>query len=406
LEAEARKKRLYEFLDQFRIDEATARGIDPRLKKVLRSHGVETAADLIEEAPQIPSAAIEQAKALLDWRRDLEKKFVFDPARDVPAEARIKAEKEIDALRFRLESELTGGAHYLRRIKQDIETSGARLRPALTRARQALAQAEKDMEVAGKRNPAWKIMAALIFTFVIALMFYPPRNPIITQHLPAGASRESSGSRLLPPPAITNDPSAPGPSTLQEAVKFYQQGNQLLQAKRFVEADEEFRKAINIEPTFFAAYEAHGYALYHMKYHVMAAEVLNAAIRIHPDFNPCYNLGLIHFETENWREAIVAFRRSTELRDESSWKDEYSEAYYRLGLSLARAGELYKEVKELETSQAALDEVPIHRFRLGIFYLCFGWYEDANRQQQLLEQKAPTLAKELMKLINKYGRRV
>jgi hypothetical protein len=91
---------------------------------------------------------------------------------------------------------------------------------------------------------------------------------------------------------------------------------------------------------------------------------------------------------------------------DNSRADEYSEAHYRLGLSLARSGELYKEVKELEAWSTLLDDDPIARFRLGTFYLCFGWYEDANRQQRLLEQKSPALAKELMKLIDKYGRRV
>src|SRR5262249_38231261 len=152
LEAEARKNQLDEFLDQFEINDAEINGIVAPIKTALLSHGVETAADLIEEVGQIPSVGRSQAERLLEWRRGLGQKFVFEPARGVPPEARVKTEREVDALRFRLESELIGGANYLRRVKQEIETSRQKLQPALTQVRQELAQAKKDLKVAGKRN--------------------------------------------------------------------------------------------------------------------------------------------------------------------------------------------------------------------------------------------------------------
>jgi DNA-binding helix-hairpin-helix protein with protein kinase domain len=167
LEAEARKTQLEEFLDQFRIDGADIRGVISPIKAALLSHGIETAADVIEEVGQIPSVGPSQAERLLEWRRSLEQEFVFDPARGVSPEARLKAEREGDALRLRLESELSAGAHYLRRVKREIETSIENLQPALTQARQELAQAEKDLEVAGKRNSPTLILAALIVAFFI-----------------------------------------------------------------------------------------------------------------------------------------------------------------------------------------------------------------------------------------------
>src|SRR5262245_5872065 len=168
LEAEARKSQLEEFLDQFRIDGAEIKGIISPIKTALLSHGVETAADVIEEVSRIPSVGRSQAERLLEWRRNLERGFVFDPVRGVSPEARVKTEREVDALRFRLESELIGGAHYLRRVKQEIETSRQRLQPALTQARQELAQAEKDLHVVGKRNSPALILTILILTFFIA----------------------------------------------------------------------------------------------------------------------------------------------------------------------------------------------------------------------------------------------
>jgi DNA-binding helix-hairpin-helix protein with protein kinase domain len=167
LEAEARKCQLEEFLDQFRIDGAEIKGVISPIKTALLSHGIETAADVIEEVSQIPSVGRSQAERLLEWRRNLERGFVFDPARGISPEARLKAEREGDALRFRLESELSGGAQYLRRVKQEIETSREKLQPALTQACHELAQREKDLEVAGKRNSPTLILAMLIVAFFI-----------------------------------------------------------------------------------------------------------------------------------------------------------------------------------------------------------------------------------------------
>jgi DNA-binding helix-hairpin-helix protein with protein kinase domain len=167
LEAEARKNQLDEFLDQFEINDAEIKGVVAPIKAALLSHGVETAADVTGEVSQIPSVGRSQAERLLEWRRDLERRFVFDHARGVPPEARVKTEREVDALRFRLESELSGGAHYLRRVKQEIETSRQKLQPLLTKARQELARAKKDLEVAGERNSPVLILAALIVAFFI-----------------------------------------------------------------------------------------------------------------------------------------------------------------------------------------------------------------------------------------------
>jgi DNA-binding helix-hairpin-helix protein with protein kinase domain len=167
LEAEAGEIQLWEFLDQFEINDAEIKGIVAPIKAALLSHGVETAADVTEDVRQIPSVGRSQAERLLEWRRSLERGFVFDPVRGVPHEARVATEREVDALRFRLESELSGGAQYLRRVKQEIETSRQKVQPLLTKARQELARAKKDLAVAGERNSPLLILAALIIAFFI-----------------------------------------------------------------------------------------------------------------------------------------------------------------------------------------------------------------------------------------------
>jgi tetratricopeptide (TPR) repeat protein len=189
----------------------------------------------------------------------------------------------------------------------------------------------------------------------------------------------------------------------QRALTLYREGLDLSQAKKFAEAARVFQEAVSIDPQFHEAYEELAYVLYCLKRYEESAEASKAAIRLHADFKPFYNLGLVHYATENWYGAMLAFRRSIELRNQSSWKDEYTEAYYYLGRSLAKLGDVHKEIRALETEGRFLEGNPIKRFELANLYLCFGWKEAAKEQHRLLNDSAPSLAKELLKLMKKHG---
>ncbi|HKQ90469.1 MAG TPA: hypothetical protein VJZ77_07290 [Blastocatellia bacterium] len=171
MEAESRNNQLDEFLDRFEINGANIQGISPAEKAALLSHGVETAADVceIEAIIQIPLIDYRRANWLHKWRRDLENKFVFDPVKGVLRETRIKTERELDELRFRLEIELSGGARHLRHLKRQIENDKLKLQHELEQSRQEIAQAEKDLAVASKHHLVALIMAALIITFISGL---------------------------------------------------------------------------------------------------------------------------------------------------------------------------------------------------------------------------------------------
>jgi len=171
LVAEARKNQLEEFLDHFEINDAEIKGISPAVKTALLSHSVETAADMVEikELAQIPSIGNRRAKWLLERRRDLEQKFVFDPAKGVPPETRLRTERDVEALRFRLESELSGGARHLRDMKQEIETNRQKLQSALEQATRLLAQAEMVLPEMRQYGPFGSCLYMLMFAYFIGL---------------------------------------------------------------------------------------------------------------------------------------------------------------------------------------------------------------------------------------------
>jgi tetratricopeptide (TPR) repeat protein len=399
LEAQARRTQLVEFLDQFEINDSEIKGIVAPIKAALLSHGVETAADVIEDVSQIPSVGRSQAERLLEWRRDLERRFAFEPARGVPPEARVKTEREVDALRFSLESELSGGAHYLRRVKQEIETGRQKLQPALTKARQELAQAEKDLEVADKRNSPALILTALIIAFFIGWAIHSFRQV-----------QYDYGIQTLPgkpPLAYRSDHDSLAEQNQhersQEALKFYREGLDLSRAKRFAGAANAFQKAVEIDSHFYEAYEELGYALYRLGRYEASIDASRQATISQNYFTPYYNIGLAYLAQKDWGAANYAFERAITRCKQGSWIENYSNAYYYRGLSLASLGQANTTIETLEKS-LELNPTIIERFELATLYLGSGRYKDARAQYRILKDVDPELAEELLKLIKKHSR--
>ncbi|MCG3161544.1 MAG: hypothetical protein JMDDDDMK_02733 [Acidobacteria bacterium] len=402
LASEARKNQFNEFLDQFEVGYAEIEGISSGIKTYLLSYGIETAADVTKQKlSQIPVVGESRSKKLLEWRRDLERRFVFDPGKGVSPEARINAEKEIDALRLRLEHELSGGAHYLSRVKQEIETSRQQLQPLLAQARRELAQAEKDCETAIKRNSFKPIMLALSIAVFIGMMMKwdrePPFAPLPRGDFPYGES--------APPAAPAPDNAARVERRKTEAVNLYHLGVSLSQEGKFAESVRVLREAIETDTKLYEAYEELGYALYRLKKYEESAEVSKAAIRLHGDFGPYYNLGLAYVALKQWDDAKTAFEFAIAHRYKDSWEERYTQAFYYLGLSKARLGEAEQAIEILENTLKGSPSITVERLELGSLYLWIGKYGSAREQYRLLKSRDPALAKELMWLMKKHEAR-
>jgi DNA-binding helix-hairpin-helix protein with protein kinase domain/Tfp pilus assembly protein PilF len=392
LEPEARKYQLEVFLDQFKINDAEIRRIVPSAKKVLLSHGIETAADVgeinkINNLMRIPSIGRWLAGWLVEWRRDLEQRFVFNPAGGVPPEARVRVDREVDALRLRLESELSGGARRLRRMKQEIEARGRMLQPALAQARRELAQAQKDLAVAGKHGSTAPILAALIISFIFGSTIKPHSTLLLLRG---------------PIPSIARKDLADWESA-EKALRLYTEGEQLLLEKRFEKAVVAFQEAVRIDPKHGDAYEKLGYALYRLKRYEESLEASEKAIGLRGNFGPYYNSGLAYMELGSWDRAKMVFELAvTNIR--YSWEERYTLAYYYLGRSKARLGEATQAIELLEAILKGDPGLTVKRLELASLYLWVGKREAARAQYKILKNSNPALAEELLKLIKKRGK--
>jgi DNA-binding helix-hairpin-helix protein with protein kinase domain len=105
------------WLDKHKIAPGEIKGISSAALAILQSYGIETAKDLrrknLAEVPTIGSARV---KALLAWRLQLEKKFMFDSGKGVDPMSIATVGREIDMKRAELVQVLAEGSAKLKHI--------------------------------------------------------------------------------------------------------------------------------------------------------------------------------------------------------------------------------------------------------------------------------------------------
>lgn len=148
LEKNRHERQLNKFLDQFRIDRSNVGGLGPSQTAILQSYGVETAADIeSNRITSIPGFTQVQVSKLIEWRRSLEKRFVFNAAQGTDPSDIAALDQEIAMTRARLEHELQNGPPQLRQICEQVKISREALLPAVEESLKTLAQINADLEI-------------------------------------------------------------------------------------------------------------------------------------------------------------------------------------------------------------------------------------------------------------------
>jgi DNA-binding helix-hairpin-helix protein with protein kinase domain len=126
LQERAREFQKRHYLDNYFIDAApTIGGIGPMLKATLASFGIETANDIeIQRLEQLPSGSgfgRKRIEALLDWRKKIEAKFLYNPSTGVPKHEKLNFESKFQQLLQPIQQQLLNGHLELQNIKQSAE---------------------------------------------------------------------------------------------------------------------------------------------------------------------------------------------------------------------------------------------------------------------------------------------
>ena len=148
-EADARNLQLNAYLAMHHLNRANIPGIGAARRASLISFGIESAADISESAiRRVPGFGPSLTNELLQWRRGIEQKFVFDPHRGALLTDLAVLGHKHAARKTLLEQKLLAGSKELKHIRQAVVAQRQTTTVQLEAIAFRLAQAETDYSAA------------------------------------------------------------------------------------------------------------------------------------------------------------------------------------------------------------------------------------------------------------------
>lgn len=142
-----RELQLNQFLDKFKIEDARIKGIGPERKRTLESYGIETAKDIVAARINVvPGFGPKMVLRLTNWRRSVEMKFVFDPAKAIDPRDIAKVEQDMLSLRIKTEAAAKSAYIEARQAHARIMAARQSMRPQMDALRAGVAQARTNYD--------------------------------------------------------------------------------------------------------------------------------------------------------------------------------------------------------------------------------------------------------------------
>ena len=148
LERTVKDRQQKKFLEGCSIDKCMVPRVGDGMKKVLKSAGIRSAADITPAALRvIPHLDNNLTNDLLAWRERTERNFLFDPAKGTDRSDLQALVHKYQPMMKPVEREIQQGIGRLGRVQADILKKRVTLRPEVEKRARELAQAEADTEV-------------------------------------------------------------------------------------------------------------------------------------------------------------------------------------------------------------------------------------------------------------------
>lgn len=154
--SDRRNRHQHAFLDNYEIRRAKIKGIGPAKEAALASYGIETAADIVKtKVLQVPGFGPSNSRNLLDWRKKLEARFVYDTNPNEIDRLELNAIRtKIEQKASQLRRTLLAGPQNLSNVANKIRSVSAAIDPVLNRIHSYRQQIEVDLEYLGISRPA------------------------------------------------------------------------------------------------------------------------------------------------------------------------------------------------------------------------------------------------------------
>ncbi|VVH64635.1 TPR domain protein, putative component of TonB system, partial [uncultured Gammaproteobacteria bacterium] len=149
------------------------------------------------------------------------------------------------------------------------------------------------------------------------------------------------------------------------------EGNQDFYKSKFDKAIEAYEKAIKIKPNYEAYYNI-GLAYTSSNKFKEAIKAYEKAIEINPDYDTAYyNMGIAYAKLDKFKEAIEAFKKVIEI------KPDFDKAYYSMGIAYDILNEFDKALEAYEKAIEIKPDFDEAYYSMGLAYVKSGKFEKA-----------------------------
>ncbi|RQR44813.1 hypothetical protein DIE21_32820 [Burkholderia sp. Bp9140] len=145
LQTNVRELQLRKYLENFFISDHDIPGIGPTRKATLASFGIESAADISwNQVRSVKGFGERLTHELVNWRKRLEARFVFDPSKGVDPADVAALQQRYAQLKRQLEVPLSSGPEQLKQVRLKTEQQRTLVREMVLNADLQVAQTELD----------------------------------------------------------------------------------------------------------------------------------------------------------------------------------------------------------------------------------------------------------------------
>jgi len=388
LEKEVYRRQLERFLDGYRIDKARISGIGHARQITLRSYGLETAADITQNAVlAVPGFGPTYTAKLLIWRSQIEQKFVFDSRRGVDAQDKRNVEIEIQNRRAKLEQELRSGVTVLRQLSDQAQSTNINLHKSADIATKNLGQAEADLAA----GTAAFSLVPLVLVFIAAIW------ALALFRTNTSRRAQNFTSTATPSPLKKTDAAGtPAPEqTAALAKSAYDKGLALSKSRKFLEAEAAYVQATTLRSDFADAFHELGYVRIKLQKFDEAIAALTQAHTLRPKYAETLRLlGQAYEVKENWTEAAKYYRQAAVLQPK------HALTQYNLGRALKNSGDLDSAIQAMQDAIKLKSDWAAAHYELGLLYVETGEPEMAREEYNILTTLDQKLADKLSVRLN------
>jgi DNA-binding helix-hairpin-helix protein with protein kinase domain/Tfp pilus assembly protein PilF len=387
------------YLSSFKIGDAKIAALGRKNLDLLKSYGIRTAADIEgKRLGSLPPIHNEIKEKLLEWRKNLERDFVYNPDTEIPEGEQKRLTEGFTAKRGKIEREienlivsLRSGSTVLRQRQQHLQTRAESV------ARQLL-QSESDMAAAGSITSP--VIVLILITTLIPMFGNafsssksyqssyrnnatkaPPESSIYVGNRSVVAATPYVACNYKNPDTLTdkdiealtdsqkkacasdlvrtaaqvadaNKDYKKAEQKLQTALKLdgentkilNQMGDVLYRQKRYKESLEILNRSLRIDSNNKETKFAIGADYLKMEYYEDARKIFSDINAKDPgSFEGQFNLGQAYKGLEQYYSAVAAFRNAIQLKGNDA------DAHYEYAFCLNKVGSPDDVIREYQT---------------------------------------------------------